>query len=1166
MISCPSDEKLKDLLADELSPAEQDTLARHVDGCASCQAKLDRLTRTPDRKAWQRVEQTPLSSEAEEGVVRRLKEKRPSSAPADVERPARAARGDADWPAVPGYQILGELGRGGMGVVYRAQQLALPRTVALKMIRTGTHAGPRDLARFRAEAAVIARLQHPHIVQIYDVGEAEGRPFLVLEFMAGGSLAQHLNGSPQPVRAAAEMVETLARAVQAAHAIGVVHRDLKPANILLAADRAPKITDFGLAKCLDSDSDASGHRGPTVTGELLGTPHYMAPEQAATPRQPVGPFADVYALGAILYELLTGRPPFTGDTPLATVLQVLHTEPVSVTRLQPNVPRDLETICLQCLRKEPRRRYASALELADDLHRFLAGEPVRAQPVGLGERAWKWARRRPAVAGLSAAVVLVIAAALGLLTWQWRWAEGEAVRARRAEGDAEARRRQAEAVEAHLALHQGQALCEGGDVGAGVLWLARALDRAVRSGTAELDWPVRVNLADWAGQICPASSRLENPGAILGLAFGPADRTLLAAGKDGRVHCWDLAARREAHPALVHPRFGRQPWVSYVQFSPDGRTIATAGLGTVVVWDASTYQPDGVPLPHRPGMLWGMAFFPDGRRLATCSDDGSARVWDLPTRRVVLGPLWHAKGNPGYFTLAVSPDGQTLVTAGSDNRAIRWDLGTGKPVGLPLQHDSSVLKALFTPDGTRLLTSTRAGTLHAWDLRTGRATDLPRQGTEINGLALAPDGRRFATATDFGVVRLWDTDSLRPAGPVYRYLPGVSAVAFSRDGRRLALGMLDGGVQVVDLPPSREAAPPASVGAEVCSLQYAPGGDRLMAGTREGVRWVEAANGRPLDGRLKNPGDYDVECAALSPDGRSLAMGRWVGKAGFWRGRVQWWDPAVGTRLGETPDQPEAVRIVVYSPDGRRLFACGNRPGQEQGGALWDVATGRRLRPLLGSLGPLVVRQATFDPGGRVLLLACSDGKARIWDTEADVEVDSDRPLVHTAAVTACAFDPEGRRVLTGCQDGTARLWDVEARRLLVEPLRHDAEVSAVAFSPDGRTLLTASLDGTARFWDPGSGKLLGPALGHGDSVRAIAFDRAGRRAATGGRDGTVRQWRLPPPPVAGSLEQVRLWVEVLAGKELDSEGAVHDLSADDLGERRRRLEELGGPPQIPPG
>jgi serine/threonine protein kinase len=450
MPSCPSDETLAGLLADVLTPAERGRLVRHVEGCASCQEKLARLTATPDTEMWRRAGHAPQSSEVEEGVVRRLKRVAPPRVdhrPGQADGPAgdwpqatgpTPAAGDSEPPAVPGFEILGELGRGGMGVVYRARQVALQRIVALKMVPNGAHAGPKELARFRAEAAAIARLQHPNIVQVYDVGEAAGRPYFALEFVAGGSLAQHLHGAPQTMRPAAQMVETLARAVHAAHVNGVVHRDLKPANILLSgggaesggrprgptadahqsplATHQPKIADFGVARCADGDGEAARRRDPTVTGEILGTPSYMAPEQAATFRQPVGPAADVYALGAILYELLTGRPPFRGETPLETVLQVLHSEAVPVTSLQPNVPRDLETICLKCLRKEPHKRYGSALELAEDLRRFLGDEPIRARPVMAAEKLWRWVRRHPVPSGLLAAGLLAPLVALTALS------------------------------------------------------------------------------------------------------------------------------------------------------------------------------------------------------------------------------------------------------------------------------------------------------------------------------------------------------------------------------------------------------------------------------------------------------------------------------------------------------------------------------------------------------------------------------------------------------------------------------------------------------------------------------------------------------------------------------------------------------------------------------
>jgi tetratricopeptide (TPR) repeat protein len=331
--------------------------------------------------------------------------------------PAPHSRVDlGDLPTVPGYEMVTELGRGGMGVVYQARQCSLKRPVALKMILAGPHADPRAQARFRTEAEAVARLQHPNIVHIYEVGECDGRPFLCLEYVEGGSLLRKIAGLAQPEREAARLIETLARAVQYMHQRGILHRDLKPNNVLLTADGTPKITDFGLAKLLDAGA------GPTQTETMIGTPSYMAPEQAASDAQKVGPPADVYSLGAILYELLTGRVPFHGDTPLSTLEQVRTQAPVPPRRVRRCVSVDLETICLKCLEKEPGRRYTNAGALADDLRCFLEGRPIRARPVPVWQRFGKAAARRPALVawalGAAALVCLVLTAC-----WHFRVAD-----------------------------------------------------------------------------------------------------------------------------------------------------------------------------------------------------------------------------------------------------------------------------------------------------------------------------------------------------------------------------------------------------------------------------------------------------------------------------------------------------------------------------------------------------------------------------------------------------------------------------------------------------------------------------------------------------------------------------------------------------------------------
>ncbi len=306
-------------------------------------------------------------------------------------------------PVVAGYEILGELGRGGMGVVYKALQTKLNRIVALKMVLAGAHAGKDQLARFNLEAQAVAHLQHPNIIQIYEVGEHSGLPYFSLEFIDGGSLSDKTEGKPQEPLEAADMIERLARAMQHAHEHGIVHRDLKPMNVLLMRDGTPKITDFGLAKRLEGESSSQ-----TRSGAILGTPSYMAPEQAMGEIEKIGPLTDVYALGAMLYELVTGRPPFLAATPMDTVIQVTKDEPVPPTQLQPKLPRDVETICLKCLQKEQLKRYTSAGELADDLHRFLQGETILARPVSTPERLWRWCRRNPRTASLSAAVAILL--------------------------------------------------------------------------------------------------------------------------------------------------------------------------------------------------------------------------------------------------------------------------------------------------------------------------------------------------------------------------------------------------------------------------------------------------------------------------------------------------------------------------------------------------------------------------------------------------------------------------------------------------------------------------------------------------------------------------------------------------------------------------------------
>jgi len=400
MIGCSSDMMLARLLDEQLDESDHASIVEHVETCSSCQERLKQLTSDGSRLlnwtdsdrsssdpslTWNHV---GLGTEAPESAIPRL---------LGTSKGGRSVAGSAESepPQVDGYEILAELGHGGMGVVYKARQQCLSRVVALKMIRAGSLAQPEDLTRFRIEAEAVAKLRHPNIIQIYDVGEVRGLPFVALELLEGGGLDAVLGGTPQPETAAALLSATLARAIHTAHQAGIIHRDLKPSNILFGSDGTPKITDFGLAKRLGED-------GYTETGQVLGSPSYIPPEQAQGRAKEVGPAADVYALGAILYEMLTGRPPFKGTTPLETVMQVVTEDPVPPSRHRSQVSRDLETICLKCLAKEPIKRYPSAQVLADDLERYLLDRPIQARRTPLLERGLKWVRRRPTTSTLLA--------------------------------------------------------------------------------------------------------------------------------------------------------------------------------------------------------------------------------------------------------------------------------------------------------------------------------------------------------------------------------------------------------------------------------------------------------------------------------------------------------------------------------------------------------------------------------------------------------------------------------------------------------------------------------------------------------------------------------------------------------------------------------------------
>jgi WD40 repeat protein/tRNA A-37 threonylcarbamoyl transferase component Bud32 len=1096
------------------------------------------------------------------------------------------------------HELLEEIGRGGMGVVYKARQVKLNRLVAVKLVLGGSHSGPEELARIRTEAEAIARLQHPNIVQIFEVGEQDGLPFLALEYCPGGSLAKRLAGTPLPPREAARLVEQLAQAVHAAHEQKVVHRDLKLANVLLAADGAVKVSDFGLAKRLDVT-------GQTASGAIMGTPSYMAPEQARGQSKEVGPGADVYALGAMLYELLTGRPPFRAATQAETLLQVIGDDPVPPRRLQPQLPRDLETICLKCLEKDPSRRYASADALADDLERWLSGEPIRVRPANLRELAVKWARRRPALAALTAAAALLVALLLAVTLWGW----GQASRAEQAAEEkaaaqkerADEAARRAKYIDAHLALEKGTNWIDRGEIARGLLWLVRGLEVAP-ADAGELQRSLRTLLDSWGRRV--PQIRMAFPHflprykPLQAMALSPDGKVLVTAGYL-KAQFWDTATGNPLGPPLPLPP---EQQTVRVAFCPDSKTVITVGESGALRWEVSRAKQVGKPLlrpwPVGDG-VFDVAFSSDGKLLAT-AHSRSAQLWDATSGKPVGPSLPHPRH---VFAVAFSPDSKTVATACGDGRARLWEVGSGKLRGKPLEQPSACVRVLFSPDGRTLLTSDSPGVLRFWDVARGVSTREPwgvdGVTCQFDDTVFSRDGRFVLTAESRpGLVRVWDLATNRPVGSPVRH-PGVDKVAFCPDGQ----GFLTAGDRraPVLLWRLEEQKPvehlPVRFGSPV---DLSPDGKLALVSNPQDPNtkelW-EVAGGKLL---CRFSHKERVHRMIFSPDSKAVAM--ITGKD------VYCWDVGTGKPLGQPIPIAEGVDRVALSPGGQSLFTVGKRtPKPGSGGEwhthqLWDVRTGKprgeairtevlytgatiktRTRPVEAPvlrLTDVSITVVTFSPDGKTLVLALGAGHLLHEVQVREAATGKIRETLwkqgerRAPPLTGLVFSPDGKKLLMVSSSGQAldeaRLWDLANGKFLGEPLRVRSRYwSAAAFSPDGRTVAIASAvpphaaiksRGSARLWDAATGKPLGEVYVN-TPVAAVAFRPDGKTLVTVSPDANgVNVWKAPSP-LEGDVERIRLWVEVLTGLELDSGRAVVESDAKTWRERWELLQKFGGPP-----
>ncbi|QEH35214.1 Serine/threonine-protein kinase PrkC [Aquisphaera giovannonii] len=1031
------------------------------------------------------------------------------------------------------FELKRTLGRGGFGTVHLAYDPVLDRSVALKMPRFSPD--QRSLIeRFLREGKSAANLHHPNIVAVFESGRAGDDYYIASEFVPGRPLSEVIRdrGASEDLREAAAWVRDLARALGYAHGLGVIHRDIKPQNVMLDEQGRPRILDFGLAKRLDEDATM------TTEGSLLGTPAYMAPEQARGETRSVGPRSDQYSLGAVLYELIAGRRPFDGP-PHAVVAKVAAEEPPPLRSLRADVPADLAAICQKAMEKDPARRYATAEAFADDLERWRADRPTEARPISRARRVVRWCRRNPAPAGALAAVgasLVAMATLSGLYAGQQRRFAAEQARANernaKLAADLEASLGESNRRLAAQQLQRGLAAFEQDEVGAGLLWAVEGLRSAVEADDPRWQRAARANLAAWGREHPPLRAVFSHARPIGSIAVSPDGRLVATASEDQTARVWDLATGAPIGPPLEHPG-----GAYCVAFSPDGRRLAVGTEGAVRLWDPAGGRPLGsIPAP---GGVFGLAYDPRGTRLAAFGPGGAATLWEQPSGKAV-GTL---DAGPGAATaLAFSPDGRTILTGHDGAQAQLWDADSLRPIGAPIRTTGGRVMAIaFSPDGRSFATGGGRGA-QVWDVATMAARGQPLwHGGGVRAVAFRPDGRSFVTASVDRTARIWDAASRARIGPVYRQQGPILTAAFTPDGRTLltAGGDFTGRAWGLDragrAPRAPEQEHPGG------AVAFTPDGRAFLAGGERSAQLWETATGRAVGPPLVDDGGFNP--IAIGPGGK-------IALAGSAARTAKLWDLASGRPIGRPMGHAAEVTVVAISPDGRTLLTG----GQDRTARLWDASDQRPLLEPLRQTGG--VDAGAFSPDGRTVVVGTDTSNVRLYDVATGSQRGETIP--HHGAVSGLAFSPDGRYLLVGGEDSTAQLWDLATRRRAVPPLQHRSWVYSVAFGGAGGTMLTGSWDTTARLWDAATGVPIGPAYPQPASVYQVAFSPSGDAFLTG-CGGKARLFRTVPDH-PDPLERTELWVAVLTGLSLDPAGTVQPLDHDTWRSRRRELARWAGP------
>lgn len=984
--------------------------------------------------------------------------------------------------------IVRLIGVGGMGRVYEARQRSPARHVAVKVMRDGI-VSAAQMKRFDYEAQVLARLRHPHIAQIHALSTARLGPFTVPYFVMelvsdARPVTVYCEERRVAIRQRVELMRKVCAAVAHGHQKGVIHRDLKPGNIVVDGGGEPKVIDFGVAR--SADGDAAAATMITEAGQIVGTLHYMSPEQLAGRADDIDARSDVHALGLVLHELLVGTLPYDvrGRTVIEAVRIVHEQEPkvaATVARavrsdraISADDARSLGVIAATCLEKQPSDRYATAAELEADLGRWLAGEPIVARPLAPWEVLVRLARRHRAA---SAAAVVVVASLIAAVV-------GISFFAIRAEREGAAARGQ---LYRSTLLLAGVARDRGAEAEARRL-LTKATGLAVDAGSKR-----PIELACLAASLDDSIATLHgHAGTVRASAWSPDGTRIVTGGEDGTVRLWEMSGRSAdaagGWRGEVLADVGAEAWA--VAWSPDGERVAAACAdATARVWDVKRGAEILRCVGHT-GILYGVAFSPDGQRVVTGGRDATVCVWEVATGREAM----RLEGHTGtVYSTAFSPDGSRIATAAQDRTVRLWDAATGRNRATLRRHSGRVFFTAFSPRGDLLASASEDATVRVWDVASGEERAVLRHPVKANAVAFTDDGR-LVTATNDAVLRIWDPVTGLEVGRRLGHDGGVWSVACAGQGAWIASGGIDGTVRI--WRNDRGSNPACSCGGGVRAVAHAPHGSRVAVGTVSGVQIWDAEQGRFLHG-LSHDG-RQVNDVRFFPDGRRLA-------AACDRGVVEVWPLPETVAAGEKSLRFEAHSRRVYSIDvdvaGERLATA----GEDKAARVWrceqdttEIASFKHEKRVLC---------ARFSPDGRLLYTACEDRVARGWEIATGRE--QVRFEGHGEPVNWLVVSPDGRRLATASSDATVRLWDAATGRPQATLTGPSQQVWKVAFTPDGSRVVAVSADAGVHLWHAESGEPVSMLRGHEASVWGLSVSPHGDTLVSGGDDETIRVWGL---------------------------------------------------------